>query len=174
MTDYNKINLLISVIGISVVFLFIVFFVDKSSPVEVDAIGARSIEPVKIIEDIDAVSWAEIDRNGVVLRVIVADYDFIMSGAMGSPDKWVATYKDRRKKGNYAGIDYTYDATNNIFLPPKQYDSWVVNTKTTAWIAPKSKPKDTKDYKWDENIQDWEVYIDDPRDPITRYLELQL
>ena len=43
-------------------------------------------------------------------------------------------------RGNYAGIGFTWDSSNNIFWPPKPYASWVKNTTTAAWDPPVAKP----------------------------------
>ena len=39
-------------------------------------------------------------------------------------------------RGNYAGIGYVWDATNNIFWQPKPYPSWVKDTTTATWKSP--------------------------------------
>jgi len=39
-------------------------------------------------------------------------------------------------RGNFASIGYSYDATNNVFIPPKPYPSWVWNLSTCSWEAP--------------------------------------
>ena len=39
-------------------------------------------------------------------------------------------------RGNYAGIDYTWDEDNNIFYRKKPYASWVLNTTTASWHSP--------------------------------------
>jgi hypothetical protein len=38
-------------------------------------------------------------------------------------------------RANYAGIGYTYDATNDVFYAPKPTDpgNWVLNTSTWLW-----------------------------------------
>ena len=39
-------------------------------------------------------------------------------------------------RGNYAGIGYTWDEDNQIFWPPKPFNSWVKNTSTATWKSP--------------------------------------
>jgi hypothetical protein len=34
---------------------------------------------------------------------------------------------------NYAGIGYTYDSERDAFIPPKPYNSWVLNEDTCLW-----------------------------------------
>lgn len=80
--------------------------------------------------------FAQIDSNNLVTTVIVADQNFIDSGAMGDPDSWIETsygtrdgvhYDENGKPSadqslafrlNYAGIGYTYDRNADAFIPP--------------------------------------------------------
>ena len=62
---------------------------------------------------------------------------------------------------NYAGLGYSYDATKDAFIPPKPYDSWVLNEDSCLWDAPVPYPTDVgteenpKRYSWDESVQNW-------------------
>lgn len=55
---------------------------------------------------------------------------------------------------NYAGIGYTYDEERDAFIPPKPYDSWVLNEDTCLWEAPVPMPEDGM-YTWDEETTSW-------------------
>ena len=59
-------------------------------------------------------------------------------------------------RGNYAGIGYTYDSTNDVFYTPKPYDSWILNTSTWIWEAPVDYPDDGKFYVWNEDNTSWD------------------
>jgi len=48
-------------------------------------------------------------------------------------------------RGNYAGIGFTWDDTNEIFWPPQPHASWVKNTSTATWDAPITYPSVTND-----------------------------
>ena len=107
--------------------------------------------------------FAKIENN-LVTNVIVAEQEFIDTqdgtwvqtsyntygnvhyGQDGNADGGVAL------RGNYAGIGYTYDSTNDVFYVPKPYASWTLNTSTWYWEAPISLPDDGKDYIWDEDV----------------------
>ena len=39
-------------------------------------------------------------------------------------------------RGNYAGIGYTYDEDNDIFIGKKPYTSWILNTAEARWQSP--------------------------------------
>ena len=57
---------------------------------------------------------------------------------------------------NYAGIGFTYDAERDAFIPPKPFDSWVINESTCLWAAPVAYPRDGSDYIWNEETASWE------------------
>jgi hypothetical protein len=58
---------------------------------------------------------------------------------------------------NYAGIGYTYDETRDAFIPPKPFNSWVLNEDTCLWIAPVAMPTDSINYKWNEQTLSWDL-----------------
>ena len=115
--------------------------------------------------------FAEIDNNGIVQRVIVAEQDFINSGAVGDADNWVQTsYNTRGGKHyppkshtadgdglrkNYAGIGDKYDADRDAFIAPQPFPSWVLDEDTCQWYPPTPYPADGKRYDWDEPTTSW-------------------
>jgi hypothetical protein len=61
---------------------------------------------------------------------------------------------------NYAGIGYVYDAQRDAFIPPKPFNSWVLDEETCLWNPPVAHPNDGKFYEWSEQSQMWtEVYV---------------
>jgi len=62
---------------------------------------------------------------------------------------------------NYAGIGFTYDEERDAFIPPKPYDSWVLDEDTCLWEAPVPMPEDGEQYTWDEDAGDW-VAVEEP------------
>lgn len=58
--------------------------------------------------------FAELDQDKKVIRVIVADQEFIDSGAVGDPSNWVET-----KEENYAGVGHTYEQNKKEFIRPE-------------------------------------------------------
>lgn len=112
--------------------------------------------------------FAQIDENNIVTNVIVAEQDFIDSGAVGDPSKWIQTSYNTQAgvhllggtplRKNYAGIGYTYDSVRDAFIPPKSFASWVLNEDTCNWDAPTTMPTDGKLYSWDEDSVSWIEY----------------
>jgi hypothetical protein len=112
--------------------------------------------------------FAQIDENNIVTQVIVADQDFIDSGAVGDPTKWIQTSynthagqhpEGRPLRKNFAGIGYTYDAIRDAFIPPEIYPSWVLNEDTCLWESPVPYPDDGKRYTWDEEQTNWVALV---------------
>ena len=84
-------------------------------------------------------------ENNLVTQVIVAEPDFIATGALGDPAAWVQTSyntignqhpEGRPLRGNYAGVGYTYCETNDVFIAPKPSDDATLNTTTWLWEVP--------------------------------------
>lgn len=59
---------------------------------------------------------------------------------------------------NYAGIGYTYDKQRDAFIPPKPFNSWILNEDTCLWEAPIPMPEGF--YTWNEDNQSWEEVTD--------------
>jgi len=101
--------------------------------------------------------FAEINQDGIVQRVIVAEQDFIDSGAMGDPKNWIETFDDGSQRGRYATKGGQYFTDVDKFLPPKKHDSWIADKEKAEWVAPVEKPNDTKIYDWDEVNLEWKI-----------------
>ena len=102
--------------------------------------------------------------DGVVVQVIVAEAEFFDAFVDTSPGEWIQTsyntYGGQHPDGrplrkNFAGVGFTYDRERDAFIPPKQYESWVLNDETCLWEAPTPMPTDGKSYDWDEAQQNW-------------------
>lgn len=110
--------------------------------------------------------------DGKVSQVIVAEPDFFTTFVDTSPGEWLQTSYNTRGnvhylansntpsgqpalRGNYAGVGYTYDRANDVFYPPCEFASWVLNTATWTWEAPVPYPTDGKIYRWDEPTTAW-------------------
>jgi len=100
-----------------------------------------------------------------VVQVIVAEKEFFDTFVDSSPGTWLQTSynthgnqhpESRPLRGDYAGIGYTYNATNDVFYAPQPFPSWTLNNTTWLWEAPIAYPTDGKDYKWNESITNWE------------------
>lgn len=113
--------------------------------------------------------YALIDENNIVTTV------FVGKDENEPPGNWESYYNAKRTsynthggvhygqdslpdggqpfRKNYAGIGYTYDAIRDAFIPPKPFDSWVLNEDSCLWEAPIPQP--AEDYIWNEGTQEW-------------------
>lgn len=119
--------------------------------------------------------------DGKVVKVIVAEQEFFDTFIDDSPGRWIQTsYNTRGGKhydpvtgelsadqskalrGNYAGVGFIYDMTNDVFHEAQPYPSWTLNTTSWQWEPPTPRPTDgTGPHKWDEASLSW-VHIDAP------------
>jgi hypothetical protein len=107
--------------------------------------------------------FAELDENNIVTRVLVTDNDFPNEGydwlveTFGG--RWIQTSYNATIRKNFAGIGFSYDEARDAFIPPKPFESWLLNEETCNWEAPKPYPTDGKLYNWDEESQEWIEYV---------------
>jgi hypothetical protein len=103
-------------------------------------------------------------ENGIVTQVIVAEEDFIQTGALGDPAGWVQTSYNTRGgehpegrplRKNYAGIGYAYDSQRDAFIPSQPYPSWTLNEETCLWNAPTEMPTEGGPFRWNEETLSW-------------------
>jgi len=102
-----------------------------------------------------------------VTKVIVAEPEFFDTFVDSSPGTWIQTSYNTHGnqhalggtplRGNYAGIGYTYDSTNDVFYAPQPYASWTINESTWLWEAPVAYPTDGEQYTWNESTTSWDL-----------------
>jgi hypothetical protein len=123
--------------------------------------------------------YAFLDENNAVTEVIVGndegesgiDWEQHYGNFRGQICKRTSynTIEGRHMTGgvpfrkNYAGIGYTYDTQRDAFIPPKPYESWLLNEDTCCWEPPVALPEDVgtgdppKFYTWDEANTAWVI-----------------
>ena len=119
--------------------------------------------------------FAKLDSNNVVIFVTVGrDEDngkeaeltartgdvykqtsYNTRGGVHYTDGTPSADQSKAFRKNYAGLGYTYDADRDAFIPPKPFNSWVLNETTCLWDAPVPYPTDGKRYTWDEATTSW-------------------
>jgi hypothetical protein len=116
--------------------------------------------------------FAELDENNVVLRVIVVHNNELIDGEENESEqlgidfcvahfggRWIQTSYNANFRKNYAGIAYTYDPIADVFIKPKPYPSWILDSNHD-WQAPTLQPVDVFNeytWKWNEESLSWEV-----------------
>jgi hypothetical protein len=107
--------------------------------------------------------WAEIDENNKVLRVTVGDnndpagdegYQWLIDNLGGT---WIKTSYNGNIRKNYAGVGMSYDQERDAFIPPKPFNSWILNEDTCNWQAPTPYPSGDGIYKWVEDDLNWQL-----------------
>jgi hypothetical protein len=103
--------------------------------------------------------FAELDKNNIVLRVLVTDndfpnegYDWLVENLGGT---WVQTSYNANFRKNFAGVGYTYDSERDAFIAPQPFPSWILDEDTCTWQSPVEYPTDGKIYSWDEESLSW-------------------
>ena len=104
--------------------------------------------------------------NGIVDNVIVIDAETLVTGHWGDLQSWIQTSYNTQAgvhalggtplRKNYAGVGYTYDQQRDAFIPPKPFESWILDETTCQWQAPTPIPIETgKLFSWDETTKSW-------------------
>ena len=114
--------------------------------------------------------FAKLDDQNIVLDVNVVNNETVgnlpfpesepvgvafLTEWSGGYTNWKQTSYNASFRKNYAGIGYTYDSVLDVFISPKPYSSWLLNTETCQWQAPIPYPTDGKYYYWNEDTQQW-------------------
>jgi hypothetical protein len=113
--------------------------------------------------------FAKLNENNNVLAVHVVNNNVITINGIESEQAginfltklhghtlWKQTSYNGNIRKNYAGIGYTYDAARDAFIPPKPFNSWVLDEATCRWQAPTSMPTtEGKFYYWSEDDLSW-------------------
>lgn len=118
--------------------------------------------------------YAFLDENNIVTEVIVGkdedegvyDWEKFYAGERGQVCKRTSynTYGGAHRFGgspfrkNYAIIGGTYDPILDAFIPPKVFQSWILNESTCLWEPPIPYPNDGNRYQWDETNLIWVPY----------------
>jgi hypothetical protein len=104
--------------------------------------------------------FAEIDESNKVTRILVgnpelSDQEALIEISNLCGGRWIQTSYNSRMRKHYAGIDFIYDELLDAFLPPKPFDSWILNQENYLWQAPVAMPTDGKMYNWNETTTSW-------------------
>jgi len=93
-------------------------------------------------------------ENNIVTNVIVVNNNELLDNGIEKESKgiefcqnlfggtWIQTSYNGNIRKNYAGIGYIYDETLDAFIPPKPFDSWILNETTCQWKTPFPYPTD--------------------------------
>ena len=117
----------------------------------------------KVIEVQSVVNEVLHDSNGVEQESIGVDFLTKLTGYPVWKQTSYNTFGGVHKFGgtpfrkNHAGIGFTYDEDRDAFIPPKPFNSWILNEDTCLWNAPIAMPIDNNKYSWNESTLTWET-----------------
>ena len=107
--------------------------------------------------------YAFLDKNNIVTEVITGiDETELIEGL--EPQIWYGNFRgqncvrtsyNNNIRKQYAGIGFTYDEAADVFVAPKPFPSWSLDSNHD-WQAPTAKPEG--DYRWDETTLAWMEY----------------
>lgn len=121
--------------------------------------------------------YAKLTENNIVLEVHVVNNNELLdengqeseqkginflTNLSGGYTNWKQTSYNGKFRKNYAGIGYTYDIVRDAFIPPKPFDSWLLNETTCLWESPVSYPTDGMNYIWEESTTSWKLFENTP------------
>ena len=105
--------------------------------------------------------YAFLDGNNIVTEVITGiDETELIEGL--DTETWYGNFRGQTCKRTsynnnirkqYAGIGYTYDAVNDVFILPQPYPSWSLD-ENFDWQPPTPRPEGIS-WSWDEDLGKW-------------------
>ena len=105
--------------------------------------------------------YAFLDENNVVTEVITGiDETELIEGL--DTETWYGNFRgqvckrtsyNNNIRKQYAGIGFTYDAVNDVFIAPQPYPSWALDNDFN-WQPPTPRPEGIGWY-WNEVEQVW-------------------
>jgi len=117
----------------------------------------------KVIEVQSVVNEVLHDANGIEQENIGIDFLTKLTGYPVWKQTSYNTYGGVHNNNgiplrkNHAGIGYIYDETRDAFIPPKPFNSFVLNENTCLWEAPVAYPQDDNRYTWNESTLTWDI-----------------
>lgn len=110
--------------------------------------------------------FAKLGKGNIVEKVEVVSNDIATTEQAGvdflnntykTRDVWKQTSYNGNFRKNFAGKGFTYDEDRNAFIPPKPFNSWILNEETCIYEAPVAKPDNDNLYSWNEENQSWDL-----------------
>lgn len=118
--------------------------------------------------------FAKLNNENIVEEVIVVNNDVLLDDNGVEQEhigidfcKFLFNYQNFKQtsyngnfRKNFAGKGFSYDETRDAFIPPKPFDSWVLDEDTCLWNPPIKRPENTGVddlYTWDEEIINWKL-----------------
>jgi hypothetical protein len=112
--------------------------------------------------------YAFLDENNIVTEVIVGVDETEMIEGLDT-ETWYSQFRNQTCKRtsyngkirkHFAGIGFYYDENLDAFIPPKLFNSWVLNEDGCYWDSPVPRPEfdseNPVNYVWNEELVNWQ------------------
>lgn len=115
--------------------------------------GDNNVIDIQVVnnEDVNDLPFPQSESVGVTF----------LTNLFGSGDIWKQCSYNGNFRKRHAGVGYTYDSVNDVFISPQPFASWTLDSDFD-WEAPLAYPTDGEAYYWDEA-----AYQADTSDPKT-------
>jgi hypothetical protein len=116
--------------------------------------------------------FAKLNENNIVTEVNVVNNEDIgnlefptsellgiefLTNWSGGHNKWRQTSYNSKFRVRYACVGDVYDEVKDAFIPPKPFDSWILNAQKCIWEPPIPYPaNEGLSYSWNESKMIWE------------------
>ena len=104
--------------------------------------------------------YAYLDENNIVTNVVVGKDETELINGLDTETYYgaVRTSYNSNIRGTYAGIGYSYNQAEDIFITPQPFPSWI--RTGSFWAAPIPMPiEDGKFYQWVEADLNWQEIL---------------
>ena len=108
----------------------------------------------KIVCELRVVADAVLQAEGGLNQSLGAELLASLYGGEQTDYVPSATSGDSR---HIARIGFTYDREKDAFIPPKPFESWVLNEDAFIWESPVPMPDGEEIYVWNEETQTWDA-----------------
>jgi hypothetical protein len=109
--------------------------------------------------------FAKLNESNIVIQVIVVANEELLENGMELETKgiefckslfggnWKQTSYNGNSRKQYAGIGHTYDVVNDVFISPKPFASWALDSNFD-WQPPTPQPVEGR-WNWNEETLSW-------------------
>lgn len=125
--------------------------------------------------------FAKLDENNIVTEVLVVNNEVLLKAdnteseykgktflnSLFGSATWIQTSYNGNFRKQFAAVGYKYDSTNDVFISPSPFASWVLDSNFD-WQSSVFYPTDGKMYSWNEENQSWDLYT--PEQPFSSWV----
>jgi len=109
--------------------------------------------------------FVKLDTNNIVIDGVVVNNNALdanneeasgiafLNNLYGLEENWKQTSYNGNIRKQYAGIGFSYDLINDVFIAPQPFASWSLD-QNFDWQPPTPQPEEGK-WTWDEDNLSW-------------------